>query len=257
MEHVTSADGVSIAVQRSGHGPTLILVVGAFCDRHSTRSLAAGLAERFTVVEYDRRGRGDSGNQPGYAIAREVEDLSAVIASAGGSAAVFGHSSGGALALETAAALGDTVTRVVVYEPQYFPDGPTDQLADELAELAATGHESEAAERFLALVGTPPQALDQMKSGPYWAHMQTYAPTLPYELRLCNNGRIPRERLIRIAVPTLALAGGQSGEPARHIVEQIASAVPNGHARILDGQGHGVADEVLIPLLTDFLLNGG
>ena len=156
MEHVTSADGTRIAVQHSGHGPALILVVGAFCDRTSTAALTAGLTGHFTVYEYDRRGRGDSGNQPGYAIEREIEDLTAVIDSTGGPAAVFGHSSGGALALETAAR-GQGVSRLVVHEPPYYPDGPTDQLAGELAEMATTGHESEAAERFLALMGTPPR----------------------------------------------------------------------------------------------------
>ena len=155
MEHVTSADGTRIAVQHSGHGPALILVVGAFYDRTSTASLTAGLTGHFTVYEYDRRGRGDSGNQPGYAIERETEDLTAVIDSTGGPAAVFGHSSGGALALETAAR-GQGV-RLVVHEPPYYPDGPTDQLAGELAEMATTGRHSEAAERFLALMGTPPR----------------------------------------------------------------------------------------------------
>ena len=92
-----------------------------------------------------------------------------------------------------------------------------------------------------------------MKEGPYWAHMQAYALTLSYELRLGNNGAVPRDRLGHITAPTLALAGRQSGEPARQVAEAIASAVPNGQARVLDGQGHGVADEVLIPLLIDFL----
>ena len=252
MEHITSADGTRIAVQHSGHGPALILVVGAFCDRTSTASLAAGLTDHFTVCEYDRRGRGDSGNQPGYAIEREIEDLTAVIDSTGGPAAVFGHSSGGALALETAARV-QGASRLVVYEPPYYPDGPTDQLADELAEMSATGRESGAAERFLSLLGTPPQVLEQMKEGPYWAHMQAYALTLSYELRLGNNGAVPRDRLGHIIAPTLALAGGQSGEPARQVAEAIASAVPNGQARVLGGHGHGVADKVLIPLLIDFL----
>ena len=123
MEHVTSADGTRIAVQHSGHGPALILVVGAFCDRTSTASLTAGLTGHFTVYEYDRRGRGDSGNQPGYAIERETEDLTAVIDSTGGPAAVFGHSSGGALALETAAR-GQGVTGSSSTNPPTIPTAP-------------------------------------------------------------------------------------------------------------------------------------
>lgn len=122
MEHVTSADGTRIAVQHAGHGPALILVVGAFCDRTSTASLTAGLTGHFTVYEYDRRGRGDSGNQADYAIEREIEDLTVVIDSTGGPAAVFGHSSGGALALETAAR-GQGVS-LSSTNPPTIPTGP-------------------------------------------------------------------------------------------------------------------------------------
>src|SRR5207245_3584470 len=108
-------------------------------------------------------------------------------------------------------------TRRVAHEPPYHPDQPTAQRADERAEMSATGRESDAAERFLALLGTPPQVLEQMQEGPYWAHMQAYALTLSYELRLGNNGAVPRDRLGHITAPTLALAGGQSGEPARQV----------------------------------------
>lgn len=250
MDTVQSADKTTIAFDRSGAGPALVLIVGAFCDRSSTKTLAAGLGSAFTVYEYDRRGRGDSGEAGPYAVQREVEDLAAVIGAAGGPAFAFGHSSGGALVLE-AAASGVPIHRLAVYEPPYT-DGPTYEFAGKLAGLAAAGRESEAAEAFLALMGTPAGVLEQMKAGPYWAHMASYAHTLAYEIRLCNDGRVPLGRLAEISAPTLAMAGGASPAWALEGARAIAAAVPSGQARVLEGQGHGAADDVIIPVLTEF-----
>lgn len=250
MNTVQSADKTVIAFNRSGAGPALVLVVGAFCDRSSTKTLAAGLGSVFTVYEYDRRGRGDSGEASPYAIEREVDDLGAVIGAAGGTAFAFGHSSGGALVLE-AAASGVPIRGLAVYEPPYT-DGPTYEFADKLAEMAAAGRESDAAGAFLELMGTPATALEQMKAGPYWQHMTSYAHTLAYEVRLCNDGRVPLDRLAKVSAPSLAMAGGASPAWAQEGARTIAAAVPNGQARVLEGQGHGAADDVIIPVLTEF-----
>jgi pimeloyl-ACP methyl ester carboxylesterase len=252
METVHSADGTVIAFDRSGEGPALVLVVGAFSDRTSTKTLASGLASRFTVYEYDRRGRGDSGDTAPYAVEREVEDLAAIVEATGRSPHVFGHSSGGAIALE-AGASGVAVRALCVYEPPYAgTDGPTFALADQLAELIASGREDEAVERFLTLMGTPADVLEQMKAGPQWDHMRSFAPTLSNEVRLCNDGSVPTERLGKVAVPTLALAGGASPPWAREVAAAVAAAVPDGRDRVLEGQGHGVADDVIIPVLAEF-----
>jgi pimeloyl-ACP methyl ester carboxylesterase len=173
----------------------------------------------FTVYEYDRCGRDDSDDRAPYSIEREVEDLAAVVQAAGGSAFVFGHSSGGALALE-AAARSVAVRRLVVYEPPYT-DGPTAEFAEQLAELIADGRRADAAERYLALLGTPPEVLNQMKAGPYWAHLQSLAHTLPYDIRLCNDGMVPLDRLAKITARTLALAGGASLDWAREVARVI------------------------------------
>lgn len=250
MEKVQSTDGTEIAFERTGQGPALVLVVGAFCDRSSKKSLAAGLAAWFEVYEYDRRGRGDSSETGPYAIEREVEDLAAVIAAANGSAFVFGDSSGGALALE-AAARSVPLRAVAVYEPPYVP-GPSSAVADELDSLVAAGRPGTATERFLTLMGTPPQVLDQMKAGPYWAHMEAFAPSLSREVRLCNDGAVPTQRLAGITAPTLALAGGASPAAMHDAAVAIATAVTNGRSRALERQSHAVADEVLIPVLSEF-----
>ncbi len=249
MNDVKSADGSRIVFDRSGAGPALVLVVGAFNDRSSTKSLASGLSSTFTVYEYDRRGRGASDEAGPYAVEREIEDLAAVIEASGGSAFVFGHSSGGALALESAAS-GVPVRGLVVHEPPYT-EGPSRAFAARLAEMDAAGQQSDAVEAFLRLMGTPDGVLEQMKSGPYWEHMLSFAHTLSYEIRLCNDGKVPAERLARIAVPTLVLAGGASPDWAHDVAQTTAAAIPGSQARILDGQGHGVADDVLIPILRE------
>ena len=181
-----------------------------------------------------------------------MDDLAAVIEAAGGSAFAFGHSSGGALVLE-AAASGVPLRALAVYEPPYT-EGPSQEFAARLADMAAAGRKSDAAEAFLALMGTPAGVLKQMKAGPYWEHMESFAHTLAYEVGLCNDGSVPVDRLSKISIPTLALAGGASPEWAREGAHAIAAAVPNGQARVLEGQGHGVADDVLIPVLKEFFM---
>jgi len=252
METVRSPDGTEIAFQRSGEGPMLVLIVGAFNDRASTNTLASGLSDAFTVYEYDRRGRGNSGDTPPYSVRREVEDLAAVIEAAGEPAFVFGHSSGAALALE-AAATAVPIRALAVYEPPYT-GRPNMAFAERLEKLVGEGELSEAAATFLELLGTPPSAVQQMKEAPHWAHMEKFAPSLSYEIRLCNDGELPVDRLANIDVPTLALAGETSPPWAKERARALARIVRNGQARVLQGQSHRVADDVLIPLLKEFFL---
>ena len=252
MSSVRSADGTTIAFDRSGHGPALILVVGAFCDRSSPASLAAALGSAFTVYSYDRRGRGDSGDRPPYAIDREIEDLAAVVAAAGDLAFVFGHSSGAALALEAAAG-GVPMTKVAAYEPPYTGGhGATAGFAAEIAALVADGQRGAAAELFLRNTGAPAEAVVGLRSSPSWPRMEALAPTLPYDIALCNGGVVPADRLAGVQLPVLALAGGNSADWARQGAQEIAAVTPDGRAQILDGQDHRPADEVLAPVLTEF-----
>jgi pimeloyl-ACP methyl ester carboxylesterase len=265
MDTVTSPDGTTIAYQCSGRGPVLVLVVGAFCDRTSTADLAPLLAPAFTVVEYDRRGRGDSG--PGVGRqgkdrqgegrqgedddpAREVEDLAAVVAAVGGSAAVYGHSSGGALALEAAAA-GLPVPRLAVYEPPYDaePDGTAPALRAAVDERLAAGDPDGAAARFLAGTGMPPDALAGMRSSPWWPRMRALAPALVHDLALIGDGGIPAERFAGIGCPTLVLSGGSSPSPAG---VALAGAVPGARYEAVAGQTHAVEAAAIAPVLRDW-----
>jgi pimeloyl-ACP methyl ester carboxylesterase len=249
MEKVQSADGVLIAYEQSGAGPALILVTGAFNDRASSRPLASVLAADFTVYAYDRRGRGDSEDGDSYAIDREAADLAAVAAAAGGSPLVYGHSSGASVALE-AAARGVGMRALAVYEPPYGTNS-TFALADELEHLAATGHESAAAERFLRHTGLSAETLGQMRAGPYWDRMASFAHTLPYDMRLAS---VPIPGLSEVASPVLALAGSASPAWARDAAEAIGAGAADGRSLILPGQTHAVATEVIVPVLNEFFL---
>ncbi len=252
METVHSADGTEIAFDRSGEGPPLVLVGGAFQDRSSMKTLGMGLQDAFTVYEYDRRGRGNSGNTPPYAVEREVEDLAAVIEAGGEPAFTFGQSSGGALALE-AAARAVPIRALVVNEPP-FTDGPTTEFAEHLEKLVEDGQQAEGAAAFLELSGTPPTVVAEMRAAPSWLRMEAFAPTLSHEIRLCNNGVVPTDRLTQVSAGALVLAGGESPSWAHQGARAIADAVPKGHARVLEGQGHRVADDVLIPVLKEFFV---
>jgi pimeloyl-ACP methyl ester carboxylesterase len=243
----TSADGTAIAAERTGEGPPLVLVDGAMCHRasHGGRPLAALLADRFTVHVYDRRGRGASGgaDRP-WAIERELEDLAAVLAAAGGSAAVFGTSSGAVLALRAAAA-GLPVERLVAYEPPFAVGADT--RAEQRAALGAIeraladGAPGRAVRLFLRLVGLPRVLVALLGVLPGAAAARAVAPTLPNDLRIIgadDDGPLPLD-WAGITAPVLLLAGGKSPEaslvaPAR----AAAAAVPGAEFRVLPGQTH-------------------
>jgi pimeloyl-ACP methyl ester carboxylesterase len=257
METVRSADGTTIAFDRFGAGPPLIIVVGAFCDRSVPRSVAELLGADFAVFTYDRRGRGDSGDTQPYAVDREIEDLDAIITAAGGSASVFGHSSGAVLALE-AAAKPLPITKLAVYEPPYIVDDTRarpERLGERVSALIASGRRSEAMKLFLTEgPEVPPEIIAAMEAGPGWAPMEALAPTLPYDLAICGAQTLPVDRLGNIAIPTLALSGGASPEWARNAVDAVAAAIPGSEHISLAGQTHGAADDVIAPVLAKFFL---
>ncbi len=252
METVTSADGTPIAYERSGSGPALVVATGAFCDRLSSAPLAEHLGDRYSVYRFDRRGRGDSGDTPPWSVAREVEDLAAVVTATGETPFVYGHSSGAALALEAAAA-GMPVRKLAVYEPPYVPgQGTTPETADRLASLCASGQPEEAAMLFLRNTGMPGEQLEGMRTQPFWPRMVGLATQLAYDVRLGNRGSVPVDRLAEIGCPTLALAGGLSAPWATEGATAIAAAVPDARSEIVDGQHHGVDQGVAAAVLAEF-----
>ncbi|WP_347111026.1 alpha/beta hydrolase [Paenarthrobacter sp. S56] len=242
MKTITSEDGTTLAIDISGSGPALVVVAGAFCDRHSKKGLASRLTGSFTVYEYDRRGRGDSGPLGDVPPEKEIDDLAAVVALTGGEPCVFGDSSGGALVIAGAAA-GVAFRKIAVYEPP-FTSGPSTALAEDLSSFVAAGDRSRAVELFLGLMGVPAPAIQGMKQGPQWSHLEALAHTLPMDVRLCNDGRVPEGQLARISAPLLAIAGSTSPW-AVDVVNSIASVAPNAEALTLAGEGHAVSDDAL------------
>jgi pimeloyl-ACP methyl ester carboxylesterase len=249
---VTSADGTPIAVVAQGRGPAVVLVTGAFSDRRSSAALAAGLRGRYIVHRFDRRGRGDSGDTPPWAIEREVEDLAAVIASTGEAPFVYGHSSGAALALEAAAA-GVPMRRLFAYEPPYTgPDDVHARQLESLGALVAAGQGEAAVELFLRGAGTPPGIIDRLRAAPGWPAMVALAHALPYDVALTRGGRIPVELLERITVPVIGAAGGLSPDWAHQVADAIAVVAPRGAAQLVEGQTHQASVAALLPLLSAF-----
>jgi pimeloyl-ACP methyl ester carboxylesterase len=260
-EMTTSADGTAIAFDRVGKGPPLILVRGAFNDRMTAAELAELLAPSFTVFNYDRRGRGDSGDTKPYAVEHEIEDLEAVIDAAGGSAALYGHSSGAQLALETAAR-GVSVTKLAMYEPPYFVDDsrpfkPDDYLL-RMERAIAEGRRRDAAEQFMTeAVGMPADMVGQLLNSPMGAGLEKLAHTLPYDERIMERyqlGRpLPSEWRDSVTVPTLVMDGGNSPEWIRNAARALLQRLPDVQYRTLEGLDHTDDPAAVAPVLETFL----
>jgi pimeloyl-ACP methyl ester carboxylesterase len=257
MPTITSADGTPIAYERAGAGPAVILVDGALCYRASgpMRPLATLLKDHFTVYAYDRRGRGDSGDTLPYAVHREVDDLRALVAEAGGSAYAYAMSSGGALVLAAAAA-GVPLTRLALYEPPYL-SGIIDGAAENkkaygttLREALDAGRPGDAAALFMTFVGTPAEAVAGMRTQPNWAVFEGVAPTLAYDDQLLGDGGVPHDIASRVVAPTLVVSGDAG--PLRPVAEATAGAIPGARHVSLPGQTHDVAPDALAPVLVEF-----
>jgi pimeloyl-ACP methyl ester carboxylesterase len=260
MKTVTSLDGTAIAFDQYGEGPALILVGGALSTKSAVPKLAGLLAPHFTVLGYDRRGRGDSGDTPPYAVEREVEDIAALIEIAGGRALIYGHSSGAALAMQ-AAARGLAIDKLAVYEAPFIVDAgrralPGDYVTH-LGELAAAARRREALDYFFTVALEMPEAtLAQMHDDPSWPALEAIAHTLAYDGAILQ-GRMSGAPLVTaeftaIKMPTLVLAGALSPGWQRSSVRALSAALPDARLITLDGQAHGAAPEVLAPVLLDF-----
>jgi pimeloyl-ACP methyl ester carboxylesterase len=263
VEEAISKDGTTIAFDRSGEGPPIILVGGALADRSAAGQLSAQLAPHLTVIAYDRRGRGDSGDTAPYTVEREVEDIEALIVAADGHAFVLGHSSGAVLALESAHAFPDRIGKLALYEPPFIIDDsrallPTDYVTH-LEELVSAGRRGDAVEFFMTTaVGVPAEVVAGMREQPFWSSMEAVAHTLAYDGTIMGDtmagNPAPLGRWASVTIPTLVMDGGDSPDWQRHAVRALADVLPGAHHRTLEGQDHGPASEVLAPVLVEFFL---
>src|SRR6266480_1407502 len=257
---VTSKDGTRIAYDKIGHGPAVILVAGALCSRSfwSGPELAKLLARSFTVYNYDRRGRGDSGDTRPYAVAREIEDIEELIDEAGGSAYLYGHSSGAALALEAALRLGKKVKKLAMYEAPYNDDAEAQrawkQYIKQLTEALAADRRGDAVALFMKYVGTPADQIEAMRHARAWPMLEALAPTLAYDHSaiLGEDRSIPIERAASVDVPALVMSGGASFPFMYDTAQALGKAIANAQVRTLEGQTHDVDSNVLAPVLMEF-----
>jgi pimeloyl-ACP methyl ester carboxylesterase len=261
MRTVTSKDGTTIAYDRSGHGPVVILVDGALQYRafdQGMKELADLLSGHFTVIHYDRRGRGDSTDNQPYALEREIEDIEAIIDASGGSAFLYGISSGAALAMEAALALPDKVRKLAMYEAPYNDDESSKQAWGEyvkqLQGLLEEGRKGDAVGLFMMLVGASPQDVEGIKQTPMWPLWESIGQTLAYDhiAALGEDAAVPTERAAKLTVSTLVLNGSQSFPFMHTTTIKLANTIPNAQQRTLEGQTHEVSAAALAPVLIEF-----
>jgi len=257
---VTSRDGTRIAYDTWGKGPALILVNGALADRSGNAELAQLLAPRFTVYSYDRRGRGASGDTKPYSVRREIEDIEALIERAGGSAYVYGKSSGASLALQAAASLGGKVEKLALYEAPFSDAAGAavewKEFRTKLDGLLAADRRADAVTDFLKFSGAPDEVLTKLKASPAWPGMLAMAPTLAYDSALLGADRsVPVGIAAQVKAKTLVMDGGASLEPLpfmRPTADKLGGSIPGAQRRVVEGQSHDVSAKVLAPILSRF-----
>jgi pimeloyl-ACP methyl ester carboxylesterase len=258
VSQVRSRDGTTIAYDRLGAGPPVILVDGAFCSRSfgPMPKLAPLLGRDFTVFMYDRRGRGASGDTAPYAVQREIDDIDALIREAGGSAFVYGISSGAALALE-AAASGLSITKLALYEapfmvgnPKHLP--PADHQA-QLVRLVAEGRRGDAVRFYMKdIIGMPGLLVTLFRILPMWSKLKAVAPSLPYDSAIMGDFALPTRRAASLKMPTLVINGDKSMPVLRAAAQRLSEVIPGARLRTLPGQTHNVSAEALVPALKEF-----
>jgi pimeloyl-ACP methyl ester carboxylesterase len=259
---VTSADGTPIAYDRVGEGPAVVLVDGALCSRAQgpMPDVAKELASRYTVYTYDRRGRGDSGDAEVYEVQREIEDLAAVIEAAGGTAYVYGSSSGAALALR-AAAEGLPISKLVAFEAPFVVDGSRKPVprtwAADMRALSDAGRPGDAIKYFMTKgIGLPAFVVTMMKLMPAWKQLKAVAHTLPYDAEILGENEfgqpLDASQWAGVKVPVLVVGGGKSPQPMRTAVRATADAVPGAAHREIPGQTHMIKATAIAPVLKEF-----
>jgi len=260
MNTIISKDGTKIAYDKQGAGPAVILIPGVLCTRAFWTGPEIGkmLAPRFTAYNYDRRGRGESGAVKTHTVEREIEDIEALIDEAGGSAYLFGHSSGAALALEAALNLGDKVSKLVMYEPPYNDDpksqGIWKEYTKNVTEALASNRRDDAVALHMKQIGMSADQTEEMRHTEMWSAFVAMASTLACDpVALLGEDRsVPTERAASVIARTLVLNGSTSGRSAAETSRTLSQAIPHAQLRILEGEGHNVGADALAPVLVEF-----
>ena len=264
MPTVTSKDGTKIAFEKVGSGPAVILVNGAMSYRRAfdttLEDLAELLGKDFTVYDYDRRGRGESGNTKPFTKVREIEDIQALVEDAGGEVMLVGFSSGGAVTLETTA-VTPGVTKAFVYEVPFIVDDsrqPLDDYEGHTTKLVAEGRFDDLIEYFITLVaGIPAEFVGGIKQDQaMWARMRAIAPTIPHDAAFMSEfmkGKpLPAGYWANVKVPVLVGDGGASPAWLHNAAKALVEALPNASRVTFEGQTHSFDPNVLAPVIIEF-----
>ncbi len=259
MQYVISKDGTRIAYEQLGQGPALVIVGCVLGDRSQQAGLARLLSEHFTVYNFDRRGHGESGDTPPYAVDREVEDIAAMLDVAGGSAFVYGTSGPGVLAMEAAArGLSPNMKKLAVWEPPYILDDSRPPIPqdykEQLIQMLHEGRRGDMVELFFTqAIGMPADFVAMMRQAPFWAAQEAFAPMLINYATLMGDGdfKLPKERIAKATVETLIIDGGTMPWVS-HSAEVVAETLPNARRHTIAGQPHNVADEAMAPVLIEY-----
>jgi pimeloyl-ACP methyl ester carboxylesterase len=255
MPKVLSKDGTTIAYDKRGKGPALILVLGALNKRGSGKKLSKLLENHFTVVSYDRRGRGDSTDTPTYSIDKEIEDIKALVEELGGKAYLYGHSSGAILALLAAKSLGDKIISLALYELPHNSDPAAREASNaytkELKQLLKEDKRGEAVALFVKSVGVTDKQIDAMKRLPMWKGLTAMAPTLAYDT-IDLMQKFPNIDTKAINTRTLVMYGAASPAFMGDTAKELSQKMPNAKLLALEGQTHDVKADVLAKVLIEF-----
>jgi pimeloyl-ACP methyl ester carboxylesterase len=249
MEIVTSADGTRIAFDELGEGRPLIVVLGAFNSRASHREFADALAAHFTVYNYDRRGRGESGDTQPWSVDREIEDIAALAEHAGGEPLLFGYSSGAVLALKAAATV--RVGKLAIYDAP-LAETPDYETPKRIDELVKAGRRGDAVALFQRVVGIPEELTAKFRHMPFWAGLEAAAHTLVYDTTITADATVLSKDVPSITAPSLVLAGSAGSPLMPQAGRRIANTLPGGRFQELDGQNHDIVPGVMVPVLREF-----
>lgn len=261
MQTTQSNDGTSIAYKTTGSGPLLIIITGAL-NTHNfgvPGDMVPFLQDHFTVLTYDRRGRGQSNDTPPYTVYKELEDLQVLIDANGGKAYLYGHSAGAALALFAAAEFPEKVLKVAAYEPPlsggWFERMLTKMLIRQIQNQVAKGENLSVVTRFMHFVGMDEQLIADTLAGEHGQTIIDMAATIAYEARVQAASRnFLKSRAQDLIQPVLMLAGTKSFKTAPGIMVDFTHAIPFAESRLLEGQTHSVESQVIAPILTEFFL---
>jgi pimeloyl-ACP methyl ester carboxylesterase len=259
--NTVSKDGTVLAYDTCGSGPALIYITGASCFRKFMPIVSDVkiFSKEFTVYNYDRRGRGDSGDTLPWSADREVEDIEAIIEAAGGKAFLYGHSSGAVLALEASMRLGDKVQKTVIYDASYVHDKKEKAeyvlLREKTRALLDAGKNAKAMKVFLQDIGMPKVFVSLLPLFPGWKTMKSLAPTLMYDISLTSD-LPPVDRAKNVSTPTHVMVGSKSPAGLHDVANQLVAAIPGARMTTLTDQDHMVNAKVLLPHLVAFLKQG-